>query len=188
MRKRMDQRSQAKAVLQGLLFTLGKIVYRTKLVKLTYLADEANYRFRGKTLTGLDYIWDNYGPNAEDNEIVVTLGELVRDGLVNMVEQPLPFGGGMTYRYEITDRLDPSDLPLSSDDWIEIHTAVHKYGKMNTRKIVRASKVTAPMKDAHQYGQLELQQDPSLSLTDEEIANDPFLREAFDAVLSDRQQ
>ena len=186
MRKRIDPRNRAKAVLQGLLLTLGKRVYRTKLVKLTYLTDEANFRFRGETLTGLSYMWDNYGPNAEGNEIVVILDELVRDGLVGMTPQPLPLGS-MSYFYEATDRSDPSILPLSSDDWIEIHTAVQNYGDMNTRQIVQASKSTSPMKDASQYDRLNLRRDHSLTITDEDIASDLFLQEAVSAALSDKR-
>ena len=186
MRTRIDPSQKAKAVLQGLLLTLGKRVFRTKLVKLTYLTDEANFRFRGETLTGLTYMWDNYGPNAEGNEIVVILDELDRDGLVRMTPQPLP-SGDMSYFYESTDRSDPSLLPLSSDDWIEIHTAVQNYGDMNTKQIVRASKSTAPMKNASQYDRLNLRRDQSLTLTREDIANDPFLQEAVGAALSDKR-
>ena len=186
MRKRVDPHSRAKAVLQGLLLTLGKGVYRTKLVKLTYLTDEANFRFRGETLTGLSYRWDNYGPNAEGNEIVMMLDELVRDGLVTMTARPLP-SGSMSYLYEATDCSDPTNLPLSSDDWIEIHTAVQNFGEMNRHQIVQASKSTAPMRDASQYDRLNLRRDRSLTLTDEDIASDPFLQEAVSAALSDKR-
>ena len=114
------------------------------------------------------------------------LGELDRDGLVRMTPQPLP-SGDMSYFYESTDRSDPSLLPLSSDDWIEIHTAVQNYGDMNTKQIVRASKLTAPMKNASQYDRLNLRRDQSLTLTHEDIANDPFLQEAVGAALSDKR-
>lgn len=186
MRTLIDPRSRAKAVLQGLLLTLGKRVYRTKLVKLTYLTDEANFRFRGETLTGLSYMWDNYGPNAEGNAIVAILDELVSDGLVRMTPQPLPLGS-MSYLYEATDRSDPSLLHLSSDDWIEIRTAIQNYGDMNTRQIVQASKATPPMKGASQFDRLDLRHDPSLTLTNEDLANDPFLQEAVSAALSDKR-
>ena len=89
------------------------------------------------------------------------------------------------FRYKLTGPLDPSDLPLSSDDWIEICTAVHKYGAMNRDDITRAAKSTKSMKEARQYGLLYMEQDPSLILTDEEIANDPFLQEALSVAKSD---
>ena len=152
---------------------------------LTYLIDEANYRFRGETVTGLSYWWDHCGPNSVGNEVVRLLEELVDDGLVTMTVHSVP-QGGEAYGYQITDDSDPSSLSLSSDDWIEIQTAVHKYGGMTTAQMVKESKSTAPMQNARrQYERLNLQQDPSLILTDKEIANDPLLQEAIDVMLSD---
>ena len=102
--------------------------------------------------------------------------------LVTMTNQP-------HLGYQTTDLSDHSSLSLSSDDWIEIQTAVHKYGSMTTAQIVMESKSTAPMQNARrQYQRLKLQQDPSLMLTDEEIADDPLLQEAIDAMLSDNDQ
>ena len=180
----MHALSRPKAVLLGLLLALGKDVYRTKFVKLTYLMDEANYRFRGESLTGFRYIWDHYGPNAANNAISDYLDLLVEDGLVRKDSHMLS-ENRIGFRYKLTGPLDPSDLPLSSDDWIEICTAVHKYGAMNRDDITRAAKSTKSMKEARQYGLLYMEQDPSLILTDEEIANDPFLQEALSVAKSD---
>ena len=136
-------------------------------------------------MTGLSYWWDHCGPNSVGNEVVRLLEELVDDGLVTMTVHSVP-QGGEAYGYQITDDSDPSSLSLSSDDWIEIQTAVHKYGGMTTAQMVKESKSTAPMQNARrQYERLNLQQDPSLILTDKEIANDPLLQEAIDVMLSD---
>ena len=182
------RRDRPKAVLQGLLQALGGRVFRTKLISLTYLVDEANYRFRGETVTGLSYWREHCGVNSVDNEIVRLLEELVDDGLVTMTVHSMP-QGGKAYGYQTTDRSDPASLSLSSDDWVEVQTAVHRYGGMTTAQIVKLSKSTAPMQNARrQYERLNLQQDPSLTLTDEEIADDPLLQEAIDAMLSDNDQ
>ena len=174
-----------KAVLQGLLWALGGKVFRTKLITLTYLMDEANYCLRDETVTGLSYRLDHRGPNAVDDEIARLMEELVVDGLVTISVQSTP-QDGKTYGYEITSRLDHSSLPLSGDDWIEIQTTVHKYGGMTTAQVVEESKSTAPMQQAsHQYERLNLRQDPSLALTSEDVADDPLLQEAIDAMLSD---
>ena len=137
-------RDRPKAVLQGLLQALGGRVFRTKLINLSYLIDEANYRFRGETVTGLSYWWEHCGVNSVDNEIVRLLEELVDDGLVTMTVHSMP-QGGEAYGYQTTDRSDRSSISLSSDDWIEIQTAVHKYSGMTTAQIVKESKSTAPM-------------------------------------------
>lgn len=179
------RRERAKAVLQGLLQSVGERVFRIKLINLTYLMDEANYRLRGETVTGLSYWWDGSGPNAVDDDIVHLLDELVDDGLVTMTVHSMP-QSGEAYGYEITSRSDPSSLSLSSDDWVEIQTAVHKYGGMTTAQTVKESKLTIPMRGAHRmYERLDLQQDPSLMLTDEEIADDSLMQEAIEAMLSD---
>ena len=179
------RRERSKAVLQGLLQALGGRVVRTKLISLTYLVDEANYRFRGETVTGLSYWWDQGGPNSVDNEMVCLLEELVDDGLVTMTVHSMPHGGE-AYGYQINSCSGPSSLSLSSDDWVEIQTAVHKYGDMTTAQTVKESNSTAPMQDAsRQYERLRLQQDPSRVLTEAEIADDPFLQEAIDAMSSD---
>ena len=176
----MEGDERSRAVLLGLLHALGSGVFRTKLVKLTYLLDEANYRFRGRSLTGFDYTWDHYGPNAEDNAIVRLLDELITDGLVSMTTSPVP-PNAVAHTYQATDRLDPSVLPLSGHDWAEIQTAVSKYRSMNRDQIVRESKKTGPMQNASQYDRLEFKQDPSLQITDEEITADPFLQETLKA-------
>ena len=49
-----DERKLA-SLLLGILYSMPKGVPRTNLVKLTYLIDEANYRLRGETITGLTY-------------------------------------------------------------------------------------------------------------------------------------
>ena len=170
---------RTQAVLVGLLYAMGKEVYRTKLVKLAYLMDEAYYRIRGQTLTGLDYTWDHYGPNATDNAIPRCLDEIVESGAITMIERRTPYNNS-AYAYSVSPDCDPADLPLSGDDWIEIHTVVHNYGSMNRDQIVRASKATAPMRGATQYEKLVFTQDPPL--TPEEIAADPFWRETFAAM------
>ena len=149
--------TRPEAVLAGLLYALAGSVYRTKLVKLVYLLDEANYRLRGQTMTGFEYVWDNYGPNAESNGIVHQLDGMVEAGMVVMRSTEGP--QGPRYIYKISPHCDLANLQLTSDNWVEIYTAVSKYGKLNTRQIVSFSKATAPMRKAKQYNALELTQD-----------------------------
>src|SRR5437762_1544089 len=53
-------------------------VARTKLVKLIYFIDYIYFQHRGRTLTGLRYVWDHFGPNAENDEIRDSAEELVK--------------------------------------------------------------------------------------------------------------
>ena len=171
--------SEPEAVLQGLLYALSNSVDRTKLVKLTYLLDETNYRLRGRTMTGFDYEWSHYGPNAVGNAIVSTLAGLVEAGTITMENATAP--KGTAYRYQIAPSFDPTKLSLSADEWAEIRSVNCRYGKMNRDKIVQESKATAPMqKVGCQYDSLKFEQDPPL--TQEEIDADPLWKETVDAL------
>ena len=170
--------NQTEAVLLGLLHALGAGVSRAKLVKLTYLMDEANYRIRGQTLTGFAYEWDGYGPNACGNSMLYMLDKLTEGGAV--VTNSASANGSDRRKYRISPDVDAASLPLSGDDWIEIHTAVYNYGGLTAADAARKVKATAPAQKARSGDRLELQQDPPL--TPEEIAADPFWRETFAAM------
>lgn len=176
------QHARLRAALLALVHTLGKKACKTTIANLVYLTDERNYQLRGETITGLEYIRERGGPNALGNGIVRMLDHLVKDGEITQ-EISIQLGG--VHRYRTSRNLDVSTLPLSGDDWIEIQTAIHKYGRMNTEDIVRESKNTIPVQNAREYETLQLCQDQSLRITDEEIANDPLLRIAIQAKTAD---
>ena len=176
-----DPDDRLRAILQGLLLALEKKVCRTKLIQMTYLLDETNYRFRGKTMTGLAYRRAARCPNAQDDKISALLDELVEDGLIRVDGAR----NCQARRYQAPDALHASDLPLSGDDWIEIYTVVQKYGEMSVARIARESGATEPMKNARENELLRFRRDPSLTLTDKDIAADPFLREVADAIRDD---
>ena len=179
----MHDERKLQAVLLGILHILGKGSYRTKLVKMVYFVDEANSRLCGETVTGLTYIWDSYGPNAENNEIVKTLDDLKYAGVLDsMLRLYLNTEG---HYYKLAESLDPSELDLTADDWAGIQSVVRAYGGMNAKTIARVSKQTKPFEQAEQYDTLCLQRDPALQVTKEEIANDALLGEALSAIASD---
>ena len=176
--------TKLESLLVGLLYALGSKVYRTKLVKMTYLIDEANYRLRGSTITGLTYLWDNYGPNAQGNDIVAALDRLEYKGAITKTVGKNPYGNPL-YRYRIAREADITQLSLTDDDWHEIQAAVQKYKRMTVRQITRESKETEPIRQAGQYDTLHFQQDKSLEITDCEIESDPFLRDTLSAIGND---
>ena len=57
-------------VILSVLAKVGGGVPATKLVKLVYLVDYMHYQHFGETVTGLEYQWDHYGPNAVQHGIV----------------------------------------------------------------------------------------------------------------------
>ena len=180
----MHDERKLQSVLLGILHILGKGSYRTNLVKMVYLIDEANSRLCGKTVTGLTYIWDYYyGPNAENNEVVHTLDNLKDAGILTGMSHLYPTAMGHYYR--IAKNIDPSELDLTADDWAGIQSIVREYGRMNATTIARASKQTKPFEQAEQHDTLCLQRDFALQITKEEFANDPLLEEALSAIASD---
>ena len=162
------------AVLLGLLAALRKEVFRTEIVKLTYLLDDLSFRNDYTTITGLSYQWDNYGPNAVGNEIVKRLDALNEMGFVDLRKTVTP-QGSLAYGYRVSDTVAITDIPLSIDDWALIQGIVQQYGRMNRKAIVRASKQTLPMKNATQYELLAFQCDPALEDIKSAFWSDPEL-------------
>ena len=178
MHQQEAEMSRPATVLAGILCALNHGEYRTKLVKLTYLLDEANYRLRGETMTGFEYVWDNYGPNAEGNSIVATMDKMIDKGILTMHTHSIM--GNAAYRYEINPKYPVDDLPLSNDDWIAICEVIHKYGDLNRERIVSKSKATRPMRNARQGDDLVFIQEPPISRRD--IAEDPFWQDTLEAI------
>ena len=178
-----NQHARLRATLLALLHTLGDKACKTSVVNLVYLADERNYQLRGETITGLEYIRERGGPTAVGNSIVQMLDLLVKDGVIT--EEICVQTGGDAHEYRTSRNLNVSTLPLSGDDWIEVQTAVHKYGRLNTAEIVRESKNTLPVRNAREHETLQFCADQNLRITDEDIANDPLLQIAIQAKTAD---
>ncbi len=172
--------SQSKAVILGILQLIGprRPTRRTKLVKLIYLLDESYYRLYGRTLTGFSYMYDSFGPNAEGNEIVKVVDELVEDGLVSCKKIDYSVGPGYNYRIVHEEVDSEDDLPLNDDDWVQLMLIVGQYGGMNRTQITRHAKATKPMKGVLQYDTLEFERQPEADLSD------PLLREAWESATS----
>lgn len=176
--------TKLESLLLGLLHSMNARSYRTKLVKMTYLIDEAYYRLHGKTITGLTYIWDNYGPNAESNEIVRVLDRLAYEGSVTKSVGRTPTGNP-TYSYKVADDFSAGSLPLTESEWIEIQAATRRYKRMNVKSITTESKKTDAFRRAEKLGVLRFSRDASLVLAADDIANDPFLRETLESIKKD---
>lgn len=146
------------AVVFATLQELGQPVHRTKLVKLVYLADNLFYEHFGRTMTGLQYMWDDFGPNAISNAIVKETDKLLKRDMVCLKTSPNMYGGE-SYIYSLGPQ--PTAIPETLLDKLEryvIKDVVSQYGKYGVREIVSASKKTPPFRQARQYGVLQLAQ------------------------------
>jgi len=148
------------AAILTVLQEMGTPVHRSKLVKLIYLAENMFYEHFGRTITGLGYMWDDYGPNAVSNAIVKEAQKLVQRDFVCM-KTGTSIYGTENYLYSLgpektnIERLTESLEPL--ERYVLIDT-VKRYRDYNVTKIVAASKGTIPFKKARQYQVLQMEQ------------------------------
>jgi len=139
---------------------LGTRVHRTKVVKLIYLVDLKYSELTGRTLTGLSYMWDYHGPNAVSNAIVEVLNSLVRIDKVRMVARH-SIHGTDSYMYWLPEEVVKQGLSLLEPGEEQvIRDTINEFGSLSLRKIVEASKKTAPFQSAKQFDVLKLHDRP----------------------------
>ena len=142
-------------VILRILAGVGRPIASTKLVKLVYLVDYTHYQHYGETLTGLEYDWDNFGPNAKGHSIVACATELASTGeRVKGNSQPNIYGG-MTSLF----RYVPSEKQPQLGDVGEmiVDDIIAQYGHTSVSEITRRSKETAPFENAVQYSHLQME-------------------------------
>lgn len=144
-----DDRTPAQRVILRVLEELGTGVYRTNLVKLVYFIDYIYSQHEGRTLTGLAYQFDHYGPNTLDDELVEDADALAKEHVIRHEARPEmanEFGqAAHVYQFNpatAVDRLDPLAEAIIAD-------VVAKYGHLSAGAIAEASKQTAPFNEAY---------------------------------------
>ena len=122
---------------------------RTKLVKLVYLIDERYFRLYGRTLTGLAYQYDDYGPNAVDN-LIVKVGDLL-DNHELSINRVRALFGGPKFEYQVgpAPRFEPT---LNESAHEVVDQIIVEYGRLSLTGLIRASKTTAPFALSPQPG------------------------------------
>ena len=154
----MDRASQ---VVLRILEQVGKLTPSNKVVKLVYLVDYTYFQHYGETLSGLEYQWDHYGPNALDHAIVGHADSLTREKLL---ERKSGFNsrGSQMHLYRLAESIVPPRL--SDEGEMVISDIVAQYGMLSVQAITDVSKKTAPFANAEQYDRLEMEHSiPSMS-------------------------
>lgn len=166
------------AVLQA----LGAPVHRTKLVKLVYLIDELFYEHFGRTMTGLRYMWDDFGPNAIGNAIVKETDRLARRGIVHIDPRPNSWGE-TSYLYSLEQGKAGLAGELSEAEHYVIRDVIAHYGRHSVRDIVKVSKQTDPFKNAQQYSVLRMKKSAEYEKLMQDVKSDPdFMKGIKEAV------
>lgn len=117
-------------------------VYTTTLVKLMYFVDLYYFAQAGRSATGLQWIWDDYGPNVVDHEIIRTAGALEEEGVIRT--RPA-FGGDTARAYRSVSGDRPMLDPLLEAIVTEV---IGKYGHLSVQELKEASKGTDPFQSA----------------------------------------
>ncbi|MCH8849246.1 MAG: SocA family protein [Chloroflexi bacterium] len=160
------------ALIVRILVGFRRPIYRTKLVKLAYLIDYTHYRNFGRTLSGLSYEWDNFGPNAVGNAIVREADDLIDADVVTKIVREAddlidadvvtkkdttnPYGEP-SYLYGLRNR---EDLPeFEPQQEYVIDQILKQYGRYPPNRLATLSKRTKPFVNARKYTVLKMEQD-----------------------------
>jgi hypothetical protein len=175
--------SKVQAAILAVLEEMGTSIHRSKLVKLIYLAENLFYEHFGRTITGLGYMWDDYGPNAISNAIVKEAQKLVDRDFICMKVGTSIYGTD-NYLYSLgpekadVEHLTGSLEPLERRVLID---TVKRYRDFNITQIVAASKKTTPFKKAQQYRVLRMERSSEYVSLVKTLRNDAGFMAALSA-------
>jgi uncharacterized phage-associated protein len=161
---------------------LGERVHRTKLVKLIYLIDELFYRHFGQTLTGLSYMWDDFGPNAIGNAVVKEADRLALKGVVH-IDPYLNYYGETSYLYSLERKKPRLAGKLSETERYVIRDVVAHYGKYGIKAIVKVSKQTESFTTARQYDIIKMKKSTEYEKLIQDVKNDPDFMKGIEEAL-----
>jgi hypothetical protein len=116
---------------------------RTTLVKLLYFADLRSYESRGKPITGLRWIWHNFGPFSTD--IYDVLGYLESADEV-ATEVRRNYYGSPEYRIHLGPAAGYHQV-LGGTERALIDNVVAEFSGINAQRLAELSYYTAPMQD-----------------------------------------
>lgn len=154
----------AHAVILTLLAAIKRPTPATKLVKLVYFVDYIYFKHYGRTLTGFQYQWDHFGPNALGHAIVTETENLVLKDEVKVILERNIYGGTTEKFSQVPGTVIPW---LSLEAEMVVQDVIQQYAHLSVQSIIAKSKQTAPFKDAVQYQLLTMEQSAPVGQTKE---------------------
>ncbi len=146
------RRGKVQNLIRRILADLDHPVYKTSLVKLTYLVDYFHIRQTGRSVTDIRWVWDNFGPNGSRNEIVKEADALVAAGDIESNSAP----EGDTARF-YRSRND-SQVTYSPILEAIIGEVLTNYAPLSVEELKQESKRTLPFQNSRPGRQLILTQ------------------------------
>ena len=150
----IEDEARSNKVILRVLAGVGRPIASTQLVKLVYLVDYTHFQHYGETLTGFEYDWDNFGPNAKGHAIISEANALAADGEQVVGTSEPNIYGGQTNRFRFTPAAQPPQL--SNVGEMIVDDIIAQYGRLSVRAITRVSKQTAPFESAKQFSSLHM--------------------------------
>lgn len=149
---------KVRATIMTVIEASNEPVHRTRLVKLVYLADNLYYEHFGETITGLRYMWDDFGPNAVSNAVVKEADNLVQDDYACMKVGTSMYGGE-SYLYSMgPKKIEIPDEVLNHLKRQILLDTVNRFKGKSLGQVVAASKKTKPFREVSQSGVLNMSQ------------------------------
>jgi uncharacterized phage-associated protein len=139
----MTDRRRLEDTVTYLLQTARRPLTRTALVKLLYFADLRSYERRGRPITGLGWIWHNFGPFS--SEIYEVLGDLELADEVS-VEVRRNYYGSPEYRIHPGPAAGYYQVLEESEQAI-LDDVIREFSEIQAQRLAELSYYTAPMQD-----------------------------------------
>lgn len=183
VQKKGEDMEKLQATIMTILDQLERPLYRTEIVKSVYMIDEMYYRHFGKTITGLQYIWDNYGPNAKEDAIVNEAEKMFNSDIVHISPEPNQYGD-TSYLYTLKKRDERLLNSLTDIEKYVINDILCHYKTYDLKQLIEASKKTESFKGTKKQGDdIKLKQsDEYKQLTESLIADKDFMVDVEAAV------
>jgi uncharacterized phage-associated protein len=156
--------TDADKLILNVLSEMNRPVNSTKLVKLVYLVDYLHAQYFGNTVTGFQYMWDHFGPNAVGHAIIVTANQLSHGGLATCLPSMNMFGG-VTADFTMGQDTERPTLPPQIHALVD--DVVRHYGHLSLDDITAVTKETEPFRAATQFGLLSMNQTAPAVIGDE---------------------
>ncbi len=176
---------KVRATIMTVIEASNEPVHRTRLVKLIYLADNLYYEHFGETITGLSYMWDDFGPNTISNAVAKEADNLVQDGYACM-KMGTSMYGGESYLYNVgPKKIEIPDEVLNHLERQILLDTVNRFKGKPLGQVVTASKKTKPFREASQYEVLNMSQSSDYqSLLNSITSDNRIMSEIKEAITS----
>jgi hypothetical protein len=148
------------------------------------MIDEMHFRHFGKTVTGLNYMWDNFGPNSIGDAIVNEASELGNLGIINIWMEPNSHGSH-SYKYKLNKQDETLTGTLSDVEKYVIRDITCHYKNYTLDELIDASKQTESFKGVNQYEVIKLKKSNKYAELIKSLSIDQEFKEGMQAVTKD---